>query len=146
MIIQRATEKDIKDIAHVEMQSGYEHPPDFDALKNTSALFKNRRERVFIAKENERVVGYISLREDKNNIGDIGFLAVLKEYQRKGIGAKLMKYVEAYARHQNYKELVLVVRDSNQKAINMYQKHKFVIIGSRKSGDKIKLIMSKSLK
>lgn len=145
MWIQRATEKDIKEIAHVEMHSGYEHPPDFDALKNTIALFNNKRERIFIAKEKEHVVGYISLREDKNHIGDIGFLAVLKTNHREGIASKLLDHVERYARQQNYKELVLVVRDTNQQAINLYQKRNFVIVGRRKSGDKIKLMMRKEL-
>ena len=145
MQIQRATEKDIKKIVHVEMHSGYTHPSNFNPLKNTIALLKDKRKVIFIAKEKEKVVGYISLREDKNNMGDIGFLAVLREYQRKGIGAKLLEYVEAHARKNRYKELALVVRDTNQQAINLYHKHNFAIIGRRKSGDKIKLVMRKNL-
>lgn len=145
MHIQKATIKDTEKIVQVELQSGYTHPPNFNALKNTISLFKDKRERVFIAKEKEKVVGYISLREDKNYIGDIGFLAVLKTNHREGIASKLLDHVERYARQQNYKELVLVVRDTNQQAINLYQKRNFVIVGRRKSGDKIKLMMRKEL-
>src|SRR3989344_4098717 len=114
MQIQRATAKDTEEIVQVELQSGYAHPPNFNALKNTISLFKDKRERIFIAKEKENVVGYISLRKDKNNVGDIGFLAVLRTNHREGITSKLMNYVEDYARENNYKGLVLVVRDSNQ--------------------------------
>ena len=145
MQIQKAVRKDTEEIVHVERHSGYKHPPNFDPFKNTIALFNDKKERIFIAKENKKVVGYITLRQDKNNVGDIGFLAILTEYQRKGIGAKLMNYVETYARRNNYKELVLVVRDTNEKAIQMYRKHKFIIVGRKKSGDKIKLMMSKKI-
>jgi len=49
------------------------------------------------------------------------------------------------AKTSDYKMLGLVVRDTNQQAIKLYQKHKFVIMGRRKSGDKMKLMMSKIL-
>ena len=68
------------------------------------------------------ITGVCWLYNCQGSSGEIGRLAVDKEYRRRGIGNRLMAHVIRYAVAQSYKSLDLLVKSSNTKAIGLYQK------------------------
>ncbi len=144
MNIIRAKINDAKDIAKIEMNSGYKHYKSFDALKNTLKLLKE--ENLFVAKDKGKAIGYISLKKNKN-VGEISFFAVIKKFQNKGFGTKLAKFALNYALKIKCKKIVLSVKNTNLKAIALYNKWGFIIKRKlrRKNKKYVKLIMEKKL-
>jgi ribosomal-protein-alanine N-acetyltransferase len=84
----------------------------------------------FIAEENKRIVGYIICWYYVNDL-HIGNIAVIPEKQRQGIGTFLLNQVFDY--FTDYKKAYLEVRESNKKAINLYESFGFETILRRKS-------------
>ncbi len=69
----------------------------------------------------------------KNNEGKfivIHRIAVFPTWQKKGVGRKLIEFVEQYAQENNYKSVRLDISSSNQKLIELYEK-----IGFTQTGD-----------
>ncbi|MDO9193437.1 MAG: ribosomal protein S18-alanine N-acetyltransferase, partial [Undibacterium sp.] len=60
-------------------------------------------------------------------------LAVAADFQRQGIARRLLDKMNAYAVQQNVSSILLEVRLSNQRAIDVYQRYGFVEIGRRKA-------------
>jgi len=147
MKIVLAKLKDANDIAKVEMNSGYWHDKSFDALKNSIKLLKDNKETVLVAKEKDNTIGYISFKKI-GNTADLGFLAVLQEYQGKGIGLALTKAIIKHAKKLRCKKITLSVNKYNLKAINLYNKLGFQVIKTeeKRLGKKryVKLVMEKS--
>lgn len=86
-----------------------------------------------LAKDNDKVVGFISFGENRENMSDTGevyALYVLNEYQDKKIGYKLM--MRAIQSLSHYKQIVLWVLKGNDKAISFYKKVGFVFTGEEK--------------
>ena len=76
--------------------------------------------------------------------GHIISIAVLKKYRRLGIAEQLMKAANVAMRIRDIKEVYLEVRESNQAAINLYQKlgyHSFKISKQYYSDGESALIM-----
>lgn len=96
-------------------------------------IWKNFPEGFNVAEteKGERVVGYCMSRIEKG-FSNFGFgitkkghiisIAVLKEHRRRGIAYQLMESVTDALRMKNIQEIFLEVRESNQSAINLYQK------------------------
>jgi len=55
----------------------------------------------------------------------IFMLAVLPQFQKQGIGTKLLNFAEQQAKNENYRKLSLLVRTSNVNAIDFYEKYGF---------------------
>ncbi len=90
----------------------------------------------FIEKELVGCVGIVV--EKKFLYGEIEHLLVNPEYQNKGIGKELMRFIEDYSRRElKLKQLKLHVRCKNEKAISFYEKNGF---------NKHAFIMGKELK
>ena len=49
-------------------------------------------------------------------------MAIKKEYQKKGYGSKVIRFTESFARHNNYKIIILTARLS---ALEFYEKNSF---------------------
>lgn len=52
--------------------------------------------------ENEKTVGFIVMKETSPYTVEINVMGVIKEYQRKGIGAELFKSFYEFAKNNNY--------------------------------------------
>lgn len=81
-------------------------------LENCIRMARIEKERnnstSILSKDNDKVVGFISFgenREDMPNIGEVYALYVLNEYQNKKIGYKLMR--EAIQTLSQYKQIAL---------------------------------------
>lgn len=95
-------------------------------------------------------VGFIiiSLRADECHILNV---CVLREYQHQGYGRKLLEHALSHAKQQHVGIAYLEVRVSNSRAISLYKKMNFHLIGERKgyypmeTGNEDALIFAKGL-
>ena len=86
----------------------------------------------FVAQKGEKTVGYIGI----SIILDEGYItniAVTKKERKKGVGTALLERVFAEARDNNLSFISLEVRESNNKAISLYEKFGFKKEGKRKN-------------
>ncbi|MFW5704960.1 MAG: GNAT family N-acetyltransferase [Nanoarchaeota archaeon] len=121
MKIRRAKEEEIKELCEIEMSSGY-HKKKFNFEPYLQGLFKENTE-ILCSEEKENLTVYITL--SKN--GEIGFLAVSKKFQGKGIANMLLKKVISSAKKKKLTKLFLDVRNDNFSAIRLYLKNGFMI-------------------
>ena len=85
---------------------------------------------IFIAKLQEKIVGYITLNiVEKNTPGmryrkqlSIDAICVDEENRGKGIGTALLKYVKEYGKLNNCTDIYLTVNEENEDAIKIYEK------------------------
>ncbi|MGG7177397.1 N-acetyltransferase [Clostridium paraputrificum] len=73
---------------------------------------------IYIYEEDEIIKGFIGVVEESYIAG----LFVRKEYQRDGIGKKLIEYCKS-----KYPYLILEVFVKNDKAVNFYKKNDFIV-------------------
>ncbi len=96
---------------------------------------KNTKEYLEFTFKNGKIFGYFirdhlvacvaMVINKKNSIIEVQHLAVNPEFQKKGLGKKLMKFVENYAKKIKIRELTLSTRIKNQNAINFYENRGF---------------------
>lgn len=85
----------------------------------------------FVALEGERVVGYGGLLQVATE-GHVTNLAVDRDYRRRGIGSRLLDTLVEAAKARGVRSLTLEVRESNEAAIQLYEKFGFYSVGRRK--------------
>ncbi|URZ04360.1 GNAT family N-acetyltransferase [Clostridium felsineum] len=91
---------------------------------------------LLVAEEEEEIIGYISAaRGVLSRIKHSAYIVtgVKKEFQRKGIGNKLVKKMNLWAQNQNIKRLELTVICENEAAKRLFEKNGFVIEGIKKN-------------
>jgi ribosomal-protein-alanine N-acetyltransferase len=78
-----------------------------------------------------RIIGFVivSMNMEECHIMN---LCVAREYQHQGYGFKLLNYALIHAKTHGIALAFLEVRQSNMRAIKLYQKMKFQLIGERK--------------
>lgn len=85
----------------------------------------------FGIKVDNNIVGVVSVFENKNsnftmnNQLQVRGMAVLETYQKKGLGEKLLLYVEKYAKENNFQLIWFNARES---ALNFYRKLEYQTI------------------
>lgn len=77
---------------------------------------------IYMFQENDVIKGFVGIIEE----GYIAGLFVKKEYQREGIGKKLIEYSK-----EKYNQLTLDVFVKNENAINFYYKNNFKVISKK---------------
>lgn len=88
--------------------------------------------RFFVAEKNGIVLGYVGI----SAILDEGYItnvAVFPEYRKQGVGTALLEKLFKFALENGLSFISLEVRESNQKAISLYEKLGFVLEGRRKN-------------
>lgn len=96
------------------------------------------------------IVGFIivSLRAEECHVLNLG---VAHPFQKRGFGHQLLEHALQYAKQQGVGIAYLEVRRSNTRAISLYRKMKFLLVGERKdyyptvSGHEDAFIFAKSL-
>ncbi|MCR3761689.1 GNAT family N-acetyltransferase [Clostridium felsineum] len=91
---------------------------------------------LLVAEEEGEIIGYISAaRGVLSRIKHSAYIVtgVKKEFQRKGIGNKLVKKMNLWAQNQNIKRLELTVICENEAAKRLFEKNGFVIEGIKKN-------------
>ena len=79
--------------------------------------------------DNDKLLGYINYYLIYNRI-EIANFNVLDDYQNKGIGTKLLKYL--ISNNRNIDNITLEVKKDNEKAIYLYHKYGFIDKAIRK--------------
>ena len=77
---------------------------------------------IYVFKECNTIKGFIGVIEN----GYIAGIFIKKEYQREGIGNKLIDYIKS-----KYENITLDVYNKNEKALNFYYKNNFKILDSK---------------
>lgn len=104
----------------------------------------------WVIENNKKILGFIiiSLHREECHVLN---LCVLHEHQHQGFGYQLLEYALQYARDNGIGIAYLEVRRSNERAISLYRKLDFHLVGERKSyyptvsGHEDALIFAKSL-
>ncbi|MEI6462096.1 MAG: GNAT family N-acetyltransferase [bacterium] len=117
-----------------------------ETIQKQSKYFELNTSKCFIAKVDDKIVGYAWPRVE-NNKNEVGAIYILTKYQRQGIGKKLMEKVFEYFHNEDiYVECAMY----NTKAIEFYKKNGFEITNNKenkfhelKTGKKIPLIEMK---
>jgi len=81
-----------------------------------------------LAKDNNKIIGYVVLQLFKDNSAKIISLAVVPNYQRRGVGSFLLKCSFNKLKKKKVDKIILHVRIKNKKAINFHQKFNFKIL------------------
>jgi len=85
------------------------------------SLCKEIAEEVFVIREGERVVGIVTLGNNTGR-GDIGLIAVDRNYRGKGYGEKLVRAAQRWFMEHGYKIGQVVTQGINSPACNLYEK------------------------
>ncbi len=118
--------RDSKKIAEIEAEcfsAPWSEQAVIDATENGTEFF--------VFEKNFSLAAYISL----NTVIDEGYInniAVSKNFRRQGIGARLLKRVDAFAKGKGLSFLTLEVRESNAAAIALYTAAGYIEVGVRK--------------
>lgn len=144
MGIKEAKIDKINEIAKVELGSGY-HKRKFDPVPMLKKVFRDKNEKIFVYIKKRKVIVYVGLRFEKK-IGVITLLAVLKSYQKKGIGKKLVKKAISLFKKNKVRKIILDVRNNNVGALVLYLKSGFIAKQIKEKKEATKLRMEKKLK
>lgn len=124
--IREAVPGDAEVIAKLNSQSlGYDYPAD-ETEKKLNLLLSGRKDKIFVAVTEGKVVGYIHANDYdtlyfppmKNIMG----IAVDISYQRQGAGLALMEAVEIWAKETNAMGIRLVSGEMRTGAHEFYRK------------------------
>ncbi len=127
-MIRRFKEDDILKIVELE-NSTLNTSLGFDMLKSS---LENEMAYFFVLEENEKILGYISTMFDGEIVEILNF-CVDKSYQHKGLGSKILAYIDNYFYSLKAKSMILEVRNNNIGAIKIYEKFGFKQIHIRKN-------------
>ncbi len=86
---------------------------------------ENEFRNVLVYEENNVIAGVLVYLLIYDRV-EIEYIVVKDEYKNKGIGSKLIKYIE-----KDIKNVTLEVRESNTTAINFYKKNGYSIVSTR---------------
>lgn len=86
-------------------------------------IFSVRGSFNFVAEENGRVFGYVIAIPLDGESADVESIAVDPDFQRSGLGSRLMALIEGEMRNRGFSMAILEVRDRNTEAIAFYTRH-----------------------
>ncbi len=115
------------------MQDGIKELHSYEKEKEWFVdTFKNGEVLVFRDNQ-EKLISYISLDYPEKNIAWIASFQVLKKFQSKGIGTKMIKLVEEFVKNKKCSEINFTVSKKNGMAIRFYDKLGFVFVNDFKN-------------
>ena len=117
---------DVMDITQKSLEGNF-------TQKYFSNLISLHRKTSIVAELDDNVVGYVIVKTEEPKKGHVISIAVDPEYRGKGIGKKLMNVVSDNLSNLGAKQISLMVRKSNEPAINMYEGLNYIKTGSIKS-------------
>ena len=85
---------------------------------------------VFIARDGGQLAGFVALRSEEGDAIVIEQLLVASGHERRGIGRRLLAYVEGYAISERARSLRIVVEQDNHSARSFYRRSGFLPVQS----------------
>ena len=145
IIKKMETDEEIRGKARVACQAWHETYPGLISQDYLDTVTVEKCEKAaydhpwntFVAKDGERVVGFVFFGEDKEDrsVGEIFALYVLKEYYGTGLGCRLMD--TALEQLKDYPVVRLWAVTGNARAIRFYEKCGFRPDGAEKYVDRL---------
>jgi ribosomal protein S18 acetylase RimI-like enzyme len=86
---------------------------------------------ILLCREENELLGCVELRKDNQKLY-LGMLSVQPDTQGKGIGKKLLKEAELYAKSINCSKIYMTVISVRKELIDWYIRHGYVLTGERK--------------
>ena len=77
--------------------------------------------------QNNEITGFVTYKESEKSV-KIGLIAVSEKERGKGIGKKLLDYVEAKALDSGYEEIIVETQARNSSATNFYIKNSYSLM------------------
>lgn len=119
---QATTQQEIEaiiDLRYKILRQPWDQPRDTgtDTLENTSI-------NAFIADQNSLVLACGRLQENENKIGQIRFMAVDGSQQGKGLGKKIVEFLEVKGKEMGLKKIELQAREN---AVEFYKSNGYTI-------------------
>lgn len=102
---------------------------NFSNLYPLESLY-NDFTKIIIYKVNNEIVGFIHY-ELLYETCSLYNVIVSKEFENQGIGSSLMNYMIEDSKKSNIDNIILEVKSTNEKAINLYKKYDFNTINIR---------------
>lgn len=99
------------------------------------AYINRRRVHAFVAKDNGKIVGYITVICGKFiKVRGTAYIlmGVLASHRRRGIGTQLLSEAESFVRAQQMHRIELEVFEQNESAIKLYEKLGYTTEGRRR--------------
>ncbi len=128
VVIREMKESDIKEIADLEKEC-FSEPWSENSLRDELI---NETARFYVVRHSENLLGYIGSNNICNEVY-ITNVAVNKECRGNGYGKILVNHLIKQSEVENAFFITLEVRKSNEKAISLYEKCGFKLIGERKN-------------
>ena len=141
MNVRKSDVKDAREVLYVINRSNAEAfekiiPPEYfkEPVFTFGELLKKFRDMIFYVCELEgEIIGVAALQIESGSLGNVRFVYVLPEHQRKGVGTSLVTYIEAEARKLKLETLRVFYVDINAYwAINFYTKLGYTVVDKRK--------------
>jgi len=136
-LIRRATAKDLPAIVEIlnhgiktRHSVGYFNARSVEDMQDWFTIHGERRFPVFLAEDQNKINGWISLspyrkgREAFNRTGEISAY-IHEDYQRSGIGQKLLDHMLTFAKESGFRIIFAIVFDRNLPSINLLEKNNF---------------------
>lgn len=86
---------------------------------------------VFVAFDNEEMVGYLAVESISYGVVYIGWVGVLKRYRKKGIASKLMEEIEKWSKANKFHKLELETQIKT--LLPFFEEQGFALEGVRKN-------------
>ena len=96
---------------------------------------KDESAQIFVAGVDGKIVGFLMLQwpgTGWNRIAEIGWIAVLPDYQKKGIGSSLIQKMEQYAKEKGMRKVYVEPSSENKIAVHFYIENGYKPEGMRK--------------
>lgn len=93
-------------------------------------IIRKKREKKFI--QEEVIIGYVKVWKIMEDM-HIEQIGVLENFQKKGLGEKLLRITINHSIQSGVKKIILECRKSNIPAINLYKKYLFNVTSIRKN-------------
>lgn len=120
--------EDIEEVAEIE-KAVFSMPWSKEAFEDT---IQKDMTIYIVAKKQGKVAGYCGLWISFDE-ADIMNVAVDAKYRRQGIAKQMLSFLMEKAKEKGVERFTLEVRESNQSAINLYEKLGFKSVGLRKN-------------
>ncbi len=118
----------IEQLAIIDFESEHQNPSKYVGRKRMKKGIQNRfdkgHEIFFGYKQNNELVGYVTLKPffPGHKHCEVYWLAVKKKCQGQGIGKKLMKFIEKYAKKNGFRKVCLYTGKNMKLTRKFYEK------------------------
>ena len=143
MVVRESDGNDIEEILFVINESNRTYfraiiPEEYfkdPVLSLDEIMGKLGRMTFFTYTLEERMVGVAALEETTRGSGQIHWVYVLPDYQRRGVGTALIAHVESEAKERDINELMVITAARADWARDFYVKLDYELVGTKDTPD-----------